>query len=100
MPNRSSSAVAAYQCSASANSLSRTSIGADALDQSVVRVGLTRLGSLIASEKHPASLVPAWSGGQGKSKRVGFHYIAKNGFRLSKTRDIWGATCEKSLELF
>ena len=48
--------------------LARPGVGAHALDEGIVGVRLAVLGAAVASQKHPASLAPAWPRRRGKSR--------------------------------
>jgi hypothetical protein len=72
-------------------------VGANTLDESIVGVNLTVLGTAIASEKHRNLLGPSMATEGGEIKGVGFHYIAKSGFPLQKTETFAGNGVENRL---
>ena len=69
--------------------LTRPDIGADALDQGVVGVGLAILGASVAAQEHGGLLViqndEAAASNQGTSVQLGLHYIDLTRFSLRKT---------------
>ena len=68
------------------DALPRAGSGANALDQRIISMRLALLGTMVASEKHPCLQDPSMVKECGKSKGVGFHYIAKTELPLPKNR--------------
>ena len=66
------------------DALARPGIGANALDESIVGVGLALFGPLIASEKHPCLLDPSMVKEAGKMQGGRFPLHRQNGVSTTK----------------